>query len=1286
MKTGKHLFLLFLLPFLTTHASAQNKLLGGDISLLPSYEEAGAIYRDSAGVATEPLALFKQQGWNAMRVRLFCDPSAAPQGNKDEGVCQDLEYVKRLGRRIKEAGFKLMLDFHYSDTWADPGKQYVPRAWKDADADALADSVHAYTKRCLEELCGAGAKPDLIQVGNEISFGMLWPQGKTDPHSDAHWPAFTGMLRQGVKACREVCPEARLIIHTEQAGKWGNTKAFYDRLAAASLDYDIIGLSYYPMWHGSIATLSATLDSLATRYADKEIMIVEAAAYYSHENDRWAKSPDEFSEYYPISPAGQLEFTSKLIAELNTHPRVTGLFWWFPEENAHRNSLLPSWLNRGLFDNHTGKAMPSLYEMKRFGEMKLTTHAQQTEKLWLSGPDGDHAVAWDFRCSKGMKAGKWKKIAVPSCWELQGFGEYTYGRFYKKPGLRASDETGTYRHTFRVPQSWRGKKVELCFEGVFTDAEVSVNGRAAGSHQGGFTAFRLDVTELVAYGKKNTIEVNVAKESADKTVNDAERRADWWLFGGIYRPVYLRALPEVHIEDVAIDAQADGRLRLRLHAKGLADGYKLQASLPGHETKTLSLSPKEEQELLTAFSGVKPWDTEHPNLYPLTLRLLAPDGMVAHELTERIGFRTVEFRRREGFYLNGTKLLVKGVNRHCCYPETGRTTSRARDLADLRLIKAMNANAIRSHYAPDAALLSLCDSLGILYLEELAGWQRKYSTPTGTKMLTEMLAHDQNHPCIFAWSNGNEGGFNYDLDPLFGQLDLQRRHVVHAWSNFDGVDTHHYPAYQTGVARLHNGYDVFMPTEFLHAQYDKGGGASLSDYWAHWTASPLFAGGFIWAWADEGIVRTDRHGAIDTDGGNAPDGLVGPHREREGSYWTVRDVWSPVQIAPMTVRPGWNGQVRLSNGFLFSRLDEAATMDYQVLSLSESKGTIVLKGGALTLPSIAPDESGTARMDTTGLFLSADVLRLTARTPQGDTLNTWTFPMRYADEYFAAHHTAQPTEDKSTVDGTTLSAPNGIKATFDAATGLLTHLRNKDKEIALNGGPLPVGMKMELTGITRRTEGSDALLVMRYRGAVSSITWRMKADGLLGMEAVMLNRRDGGKFDGDFFDKEVRNLGFSFSYPEEGAQGMRWLGRGPYRVWRNRQRGTTLGIHQKPWNNTVTGQPDSLGRLVYPEFKGYHANLYWAELQSANNPVKFHSETDGLYLRLFTPEEPRVRNDGEPTMPSFPEGDLSFLLEIPSIRSYKPIEQLGPEAQPPHIRINKGDEGLRMKLWIDVRQ
>lgn len=926
----------------------------------------------------------------------------------------------------------------------------------------------------------------------------------------------------------------------------------------------------------------------------------------------------------------------------------------------------------------------------------LGASAQSTETIYLSGRDADQTVMWDFFCSKGNHSGKWRKIAVPSCWEQQGFGEYTYGRYYKKKDGRVSDETGIYRRQFKVPAKWQGRVVKLTFDGVMTDAKVSVNGQQVGPvHQGGFTSFTYDITPFVNCGKTNRLEVFVKKQSDDKSVNLAERHADWWLFGGIYRPVYMQAFPKSHIERVAIDAKADGTMGMDLFARGLADGMRLKVSLSGRAaakaasagnvSQTLSLKTQGKQRLSLSWQGIEAWDTEHPHLYDLNLQLIAANGQVVHEYHQRVGFRTVEFRPRDGFYMNGKKLVVKGINRHCFYPETGRTTSRRLDIEDAKLVKGMNANAIRSHYPPDKHFLDICDSLGILYFDELPGWQNHYNTEVGTKILGEMMADDANHPCIFAWGNGNEGGFNYDLDPLFRAYDIQQRHVVHPWALFDGVDAHHYPAYQTGVHRLHNGYEVFMPTEFLHSQYDKGGGASLDEYWSHWTKNPLFAGGFIWAMIDEGVVRTDRKNEIDTDATNAPDGVLGPHREKEGSWFTIRDVWSPIQIAPLRIRSAWDGRILVKNGSLFSRLDEYR-MNYRILSDDQ-----VVSQGNVALPRIECGESGYASLSEKEDWGRGDILELVAFDNLGDTVNVWTYPMRYADEYYQKHipavkdMLAKASTDlkngsqlpSASVEGTTLCSANGVRAVFDGATGILSHIYNKVKEIPFNQGPLPVGMKAKLQQISARREGSDALLVMHYTGAIDSIVWRMTADGWLGMDAVILNNRNGKRFDGAFFDSEVRNLGFSFSYPENLCKGMRWMGKGPYRVWRNRLRGPQWGIWQKDYNNTVTGES-----WEYPEFKGYHANVYWAEMQSDQAPFRFYTETDGLYYRVFTPEEPKALNGEKHTMQAFPEGDLSFLFEIPGIQSYKPIEQLGPEAQPGNIRINIGDDGLRMKLWF----
>ena len=208
------------------------RFVGGDISVLTKYEQQQATYLDRDGKAIgDVLTFLREQGWNTMRVRLFVDPSQ----DSDKNVCQDLDYVTSLAQRIKAAGLLLMLDFHYSDTWADPGKQTVPKSWKDFD---LAQHIYDYTRECLAHLVAHDAAPDFIQTGNEISFGMLWESGHVSANSawtaylDTNWSTLATYLRQASKACREVCPRAQIIIHTEQCANNPTLDvAFFKRIA-----------------------------------------------------------------------------------------------------------------------------------------------------------------------------------------------------------------------------------------------------------------------------------------------------------------------------------------------------------------------------------------------------------------------------------------------------------------------------------------------------------------------------------------------------------------------------------------------------------------------------------------------------------------------------------------------------------------------------------------------------------------------------------------------------------------------------------------------------------------------------------------------------------------------------------------------------------------------------------------------------------------------------------------------------------------------------------------------
>lgn len=390
---------LILAAAMAAGAQAQ-KYAGGDISLLTKYEKNGAEYADHGGKAiASPLDFFKNEGWNVMRVRLFVDPANAPATAKGEGVCQDLEYVKALGKRIKDAGFSLMLDFHYSDTWADPAKQWTPKAWLTMTDEELYAEIYNYTKGALQEMVAAGATPDFIQTGNEISYGMLWgAEGSTANRcysgSDANWTRFTTLLKRAGEACREVCPKAKIIIHTERVANTGVLKNFYTQMAEKGVDYDIIGLSYYPYFHGNLATLEAALNTIESAFPAKKIMIVEAGYPYKWEVPG---TTFDYTATYPYSDEGQRKFTDDLITLLNRHAAVNGLVWWWPEANEHgldwnTERVTDGWYNSSLFDNNTGQATSALSSLKKFIDdgtgivsVKSESRADDTPTYTLDG-------------------------------------------------------------------------------------------------------------------------------------------------------------------------------------------------------------------------------------------------------------------------------------------------------------------------------------------------------------------------------------------------------------------------------------------------------------------------------------------------------------------------------------------------------------------------------------------------------------------------------------------------------------------------------------------------------------------------------------------------------------------------------------------------------------------------------------------------------------------------------------------------------------------------------------
>ena len=240
-------------------------------------------------------------------------------------------------------------------------------------------------------------------------------------------------------------------------------------------------------------------------------------------------------------------------------------------------------------------------------------------------------------------------------------------------------------------------------------------------------------------------------------------------------------------------------------------------------------------------------------------------------------------------------------------------------------------------------------------------------------------------------------------------------------------------------------------------------------------------------------------------------------------------------------------------------------------------------------------------------------------------------------------------------------------------------------------GPFPVGMQVEVRNHTERTEADGTVVnTFWYKGGIDSIEWRQTPDGLLHMDAVVLNDERGHGMHPFLTVESQWVLGLTFDYPEAVVDSVRWVGRGPYRVWKNRLKGQQFGAWSLAYNNTITGSYNTPNPPLYPEFKGYRSDLRWMEMVPKKGcPWRVYTLNEGMYLRLFTPEEPVDQTAGEmgglqeKSMVAFPAGDISFLLSIPPIQSYKPLEQLGPDSQPYNIRIKPGDDGFRIRLVFD---
>ena len=334
-------------------------ILGADISSLNKSEAMGGVYKSSDGIPGDALQILKQHGMNYARLRVWVKPA--------DGYHNKAELLK-MAVRLNNLGIKLLVDFHYSDNWADPGKQYKPAAWKDLDFDQLKQAVYDHTYDVCSSLVSQGTPPDMVQLGNEINAGMLWPDGDYN-----HFDNLAALLKEGNRAVKDCSPSTLVLLHIAEGGDNEMARWWFDNITRREVPFDVIGISYYPFWHGSLAELQGNLNDISARYG-KDVIVVETAyAFTDQQGDSLTNIASRrlTTPGYPFTPKGQGRMLRDIMSIVRgvSNGRGLGIFYWDATWTAVPgngwDSLDPAsgnaWENQALFD-FNDRALPSLDE------------------------------------------------------------------------------------------------------------------------------------------------------------------------------------------------------------------------------------------------------------------------------------------------------------------------------------------------------------------------------------------------------------------------------------------------------------------------------------------------------------------------------------------------------------------------------------------------------------------------------------------------------------------------------------------------------------------------------------------------------------------------------------------------------------------------------------------------------------------------------------------------------------------------------------------------------------
>jgi beta-galactosidase len=885
-------------------------------------------------------------------------------------------------------------------------------------------------------------------------------------------------------------------------------------------------------------------------------------------------------------------------------------------------------------------------------------------RFTLVGRPGDAPAGFE---TTGFDDAGWHTVDVPGCWTMQGFDRPVYTNIRMPfagtpPEVPDEDPTGLYRTTFAVPPEWADRRVVLHVGGAESVLFVWVNGVQVGMSKDSRLAAEFDVTDHVQPGPGNVLAAMVVRWSDASYVEDQDH---WW-HAGIHREVYLYSTPRTHVADVhavatLADDLATGRLDVQVQVDFApderADGWTVEVTCenPRGQRVASSTAPVPRSREPYVFAGhvvrfvaevprVLPWSAERPARYTLVVTLVDPDGTVHERAEVRVGFRRVEVRGRQ-LLVNGQPVLLRGVNRHDFDPDTGRVVTVESMHADVVMMKRFGFNAVRTaHYPNDPRLLDLCDELGMYVVDEANFESHAFifslcHDPRYAAALLDrgmrMVQRDKNHPCVIAWSLGNESGHGAAHDALAAWIRRYdpTRPLHYEGAVFEGWDrTQHatdllppmYPEIERIVRWAEEEEPPDMPLvmcEYSHAMGNSNG--CLAEYWDAIERLDGLQGGFVWEWRDHGLRQRLPDGttrfAYGGDFGDEPndrnfciDGIVGPDRAPKPALWEHKHLACPVR-ATASRADLRRGIVRLRN---VQHFDDVSWLRarYEVGVDGE-----VVERGPVPLPAIAP--GARANVELAGLVPEAPPGAEAWLTLRFETARE--LPWAPAGFEIGWQQLELPVRRRRPAPPPPAGTPApALEVDVDDREGLLRSLRVDGRELLVAPPQLALwraptdndGLKLvpDERGkpLTRWREwGLDALertvgkvTVKERRTTVHASygpvrhrsVYTLEGDGSLRVDEEVLvpARLD-----------DLPRVGVVLSLAPE-LEHVAWFGRGPHESYPDRRRGAAIGR----WESTVT---DQYVRYVVPQEHGLHVDTRWCELTA--------DDGTGLVIRADEP-------------------------------------------------------------------